>query len=125
MGKAAARSARRRKNFLVTLSHENISRFDREWENRLDGWLLEIRRRRIEWEEGGMAARKLIFAVADRVMEILSNCSREARLRHEQTTSELLYHACSVQVAEVVDKRLYRLNKLNPELLKAKTQGPS
>jgi len=124
MGKAARRQKDRRKKRLIALSYQSADRFEDAWNKRLVDWLYEIRRLSKQWAAGGPEGNQTIFKIVTDALQILQQCSPVVRRRCLRITEEELSHACTAQVARIVDKRFCRLNLLDPEELKAKSRGP-
>jgi hypothetical protein len=123
MRKAARRRQRRLKKYFAELSYRCPQKFEIEWNKRLVSWLYEIQRLRAGWEKGCADSRQPLFDIVDRAMAIIDCCSPEIRHQYRGITYELLSHEGSVQVARTIDRRIYKLNILDPEYLKALAPG--
>ena len=124
MGKAAQRRLRHREAHLAELSHRDPERFEAAWEKRVDSWLEEIRDRAREWRSGDIEGWRRLFDISDRAVSTIRCCSPTARRRHLQATIDLFEHVCAVEVAAIVDRRLYRTDAMNAERLAFRRYQP-
>lgn len=117
MGKAAQRRLRHRGEHLAELSHRDPQRFEAAWEKRVDSWLEEIQDRARQWRSGDIEGWRQLFEIADRAVSAIRGCSPAARRRHLQATIDLFEHVCAVEVASIVDRRLYRTEAMDTDRL--------
>jgi hypothetical protein len=121
MGKAANRRRKHREEYLAKLSHLDPVRFEAEWERRVESWIREIEYRIEEWKRGGIESWRQVFEIADRAISVIRQCSSQARQKHLRPTIDLFEHLCSLEVAKIVDRRLYRTNLMDPDRFKVKS----
>ena len=117
MGKAARQRRRRRVQYLVNLSFSEPEKFADSWERRIDSWLVQVRTLSCQWAKGRAQSGDMkIFDFVDEAMEILSQCDEPVRKKYAHSTYEVLSHECSVQVAGITNRHLYRVSSFHESL---------
>lgn len=99
----------------------NPALFNRQWHERVQGWINEIHRRAHNWEEGETFTDELtregiiergrthVFGVIDIAESVIQACGSEIAARVGPSTKRLLTNECVKSVARVVDNRLNQL----------------
>lgn len=120
MGKAAERRKENLKSYLARLAVQDPKRFEVEWEKRLASWLplwlADIRKEAKSWKEGAGYGKR-IFDILDeamfKTMEILQECPQSITEDLGSRVFNLISNECCIQVARILDSRLYRLSNIN------------
>lgn len=110
MGRGKNMRLRARQERLTILAERDRAQFDREWAVRLDSWAGVARRR---------ANHATAFSVVRQAVAELQACGVADHATQHETRHVLTEAACAA-VADVVDRRLYRLGNTGTNCAKAR-----